>query len=115
MYKTAYADEAGASVKTLRDNERGLIQQSLDMLEAADQENADPMKGTEAIAFTRRLWMLLMEDLSQDGNALPTETRASLISIGLWILRESDDIRLGKSSNYRGLIDVSTSIRDGLK
>jgi flagellar protein FlaF len=38
-----------------------------------------------------------------------------LISIGLWIMREAEQIRLEKSSNFRGIIEVSTAIRDGLK
>jgi flagellar protein FlaF len=55
-----------------------------------------------------------MEDLSKPENDLPERLRADLISIGLWIMREAEDIRLEKSSNFRGIIEVSQNIRDGL-
>ena len=41
--------------------------------------------------------------------------RADLISIGLWIMREAEQIRLEKSSNFKGIIEVSAAIRDGLQ
>ncbi len=114
MYKTAYAQEAGASAKAMRDSERQVFQQSIDLLEKAETAGAGSMAATEAIVFVRRLWTLLLEDLSSDENSLPDEARASFISIGLWMLRESDEIRLGKSNNFRGLVEVNMTIRDGL-
>ena len=65
--------------------------------------------------YLRRLWGLLIEDLARPENDLPKALRADLISIGLWIMREAEEIRLEKSDNFKGLIDVSMSIRDGLK
>lgn len=115
MYKTAYAQENAASATTQRTLERRVIQQSIDLLSSAAAADAGALMKTEAIVFTRRLWTLLLEDLGNSDNALPEETRASLISVGLWVLRECDDIRLGKSNNFTGLVEVSTSIRDGLQ
>ena len=68
----------------------------------------------EAILFVRRLWGYLIEDLARPDNDLPQKLRADLISIGLWIMREAEQIRLETSSNFKGLIEVSTAIRDGL-
>ena len=115
MYKTAYAEEAGASAQTMRDSERQVFQQSIDLLKEAEAAGAGTMAATEAIVFARRLWTLLLEDLSSEENALPEEMRASFISIGLWVMRETEEIRLGKSNNFKGLIEVTTTIRDGLK
>ena len=50
-----------------------------------------------------------------DLNALPKELRANLISIGLWLLREAEDVRQGRSDNFDGLIEVSQIIRDGIQ
>ena len=44
----------------------------------------------------------------------PAALRANLISIGLWILKEADAIRLGRSTNYAGIADVCAIVRDGL-
>ena len=49
------------------------------------------------------------------GTGLPQDTRAQLISIGIWVLREADHIRQGRSASFGSLIDVNTMIRDGLK
>jgi flagellar protein FlaF len=46
---------------------------------------------------------------------LPQALRADLISIGLWIMREAEQIRLEKSANFKGIIEVSAAIRDGLQ
>jgi len=115
MYKTAYAQEADSSATVARDREYQVFQQSIDLLELAETEGVGTMAATQALVFSRRLWTVLLEDLSREENTLPAETRANFISIGLWVLRECQDISLGKSNNFRGLIDVSRSIQDGLK
>jgi flagellar protein FlaF len=53
--------------------------------------------------------------LARPENDLPQELRADLISIGIWIMREAEEIRLEKSDNLKGLIEVSMSIREGLQ
>jgi flagellar biosynthesis activator protein FlaF len=53
--------------------------------------------------------------LAKPENDLPQTLRAELISIGLWIMREAEQIRLETSTNFKGLIEVSTAIRDGLQ
>ncbi len=115
MHRMAYAQEVASSAKTARDGEREIVQQSIELLELADKAGAKSWEATEAILFTRRLWTLFLEDLGRNENSLPAEIQANLISIGLWVLRQCDEIRLRKSNNFRGLIEVSKSIRDGLK
>jgi flagellar protein FlaF len=61
------------------------------------------------------LWGVLVEDLAKPENDLPKPLRADLISVGLWIMREAEQIRLGKSENFKGLIEVSTVISEGLQ
>jgi len=57
---------------------------------------------------------VLIEDLAKPENDLPEQLRADLISIGLWVIREAEEIRLEKSTNFKGIIEVSENIRDGL-
>ncbi len=56
----------------------------------------------------------LVEDLANPENALPEELRAALISIGLWIMREAEAIRLGRSDDFSAMIEITAMIRDGL-
>ena len=65
--------------------------------------------------FLRQLWKALIEDLADSENDLPDVLRGDLISIGIWMLRETDAVEDGRSDVFRNLIEVSAMIRDGLK
>ena len=115
MYQFSYADIQTDSVADAKDRERQLLTRSIDMLAAAAAEGAQSMKAIEALHFMNRVWTSFVEDLGNADNALPKELRANLISIGLWLLREAEDVRQGRSDNFEGLIEVSQIIRDGIK
>jgi flagellar protein FlaF len=101
--------------KGARERERQAIDRSIELLREAEKAGVNSREAIEAVLYVRRLWGLLIEDLAGPENDLPKALRADLISIGLWIMREAEEIRLEKSDNFKGMIDVSMSIRDGLK
>ncbi|RVD51769.1 MULTISPECIES: flagellar biosynthesis regulator FlaF [unclassified Mesorhizobium] len=115
MYQFSYADVQSTSVTDAKDRERELLTRSIDMLSAAAAAGRDSMEAVEALNFTNRIWTVFVEDLGSSDNALPKELRANLISIGLWLLREAEDIRQGRTDNFEGLIEVSQIIRDGIQ
>ncbi|KQZ86992.1 flagellar biosynthesis regulator FlhF [Mesorhizobium sp. Root157] len=115
MYQFSYADIQTDSVADARDRERQLLSRSIDLLTAAASIGPDSMEAIEALHFTNRVWTTFVEDLGSSENALPKELRANLISIGLWVLRETEDIRQGRTSNFEGVIEVSQIIRDGIQ
>jgi len=115
MYQFSYADIQTDSVADAKDRERQLLSRSIDMLSAAAAVGRESMEAVEALHFTNRIWTAFVEDLGSSDNALPKELRANLISIGLWLLRETEDIRQGRANNFEGLIEVSQIIRDGIQ
>lgn len=115
MYQFSYADIQTDSVADARDRERQLLTRSIEMLISAQAAGTQSMEAIEAIHFMNRIWTSLVEDLGHPDNALPKELRANLISIGLWLLREAEDVRQGRSDNFEGLIEVSQIIRDGIQ
>ena len=115
MYQFSYADIQTDSVADAKDRERQLLTRSIDMLAAAAVAGRDSMEAIEALHFTNRVWTTFVEDLGSSDNVLPKELRANLISIGLWLLREAEDIRQGRTDNFEGLIEVSQIIRDGIQ
>jgi flagellar protein FlaF len=115
MYQFPYAEVLEETPQTARTREREAIQRSIDLLEAADKAGVQSREAVEALLFVRKLWSVLIEDLGKPENDLPKQLRADLISIGLWIMREAEQIRLEKSSNFKGIIEVSSNIRDGLE
>ena len=115
MYQFSYADIQTDSVADAKDRERQLLTKSIDLLTAANLAGVDSQEAVEAIHFMNRVWTSFVEDLGSSDNALPKELRANLISIGLWLLREGEDVRQGRSNNFEGLIEVSQIIRDGIQ
>jgi len=115
MYQFPYADVLENSSKLARERERQLFERCLELFKAADREGPNSTEAIEALAFCRRIWAAFLEDLASPDNALPNELRAEIISIGLWVVRETENIRLGKSTNFKALIDVTTALSEGLK
>ena len=114
MYKIAYNEVLEESPKEERAQERTALERSIAMLEAAQAAGPGSREAVDAILFVRKLWGIFIEDLATPENALPQKLRADLISIGLWVMRESEEIRLGRSANFVGIIDVSRTISEGL-
>lgn len=114
MYKIAYNEVLEESPKEERAQERTALERSIVMLEAAQAAGPGSREAVDAILFVRKLWGIFIEDLATPENALPQKLRADLISIGLWVMRESEEIRLGRSANFGGIIDVSRTISEGL-
>lgn len=115
MYQFSYADVQTDSIADARDRERQLLSRSIDLLSEARSAGTRSLAAVHALHFTNRIWTSLIEDLGSPENALPKELRANLISIGLWLLRESEDVRQGRSSSFDGLIEVTQIIRDGIQ
>ena len=114
MYQFSYAEVAQDTAADARERERMALDHSIDLLRRAEASGPRSRDAIEAIHATRSLWALLVEDLTSSENGLPDNLRAELISIGLWIMREAEAIRLGKSTNFQGILEISQIIRDGL-
>jgi flagellar biosynthesis activator protein FlaF len=115
MYHFSYAEIQTDSVADSRDRERQLLSRSIDLLREARDAGSQSRQATEAILFLNRVWTTFVEDLGSPDNSLPKDLRANLISIGLWLLREAEEVRQGRSNNFDGMIDISQIIRDGIQ
>ena len=67
----------------------------------------------DAVHRNRRLWSTLMADCSRDGNGLPEQTRASIISLAIWVDRHSSGVMRGQET-LDDLISVNRTIMEGL-
>jgi flagellar protein FlaF len=67
----------------------------------------------QALQDNLRLWSALKFDLASATNALSPELRAGLLSIALWVERQTAEV-LGGETGALDLIDVNRSILDGL-
>lgn len=114
MYETTYMEMLEEKTEQIRENERRAFDTAIDLLRRAQRSGRGSRDSVEALLFVNRLWTVLMEDLADHGNGLPEALRASLISIGIWVLRRSEDIRQGQVDDFSALIEVSETIRNGL-
>ena len=115
MYRFSYAEVIEDSAAECRQRERDIFQRAIALLKAADGSAHNSPQMLNAIVFVQRLWSFLISDLSSPDNGLPEKLRGQLISVGLWVMRESDLIVRGEASSVTALIDVNTMIKDGLK
>ncbi|TCR63667.1 flagellar biosynthesis regulator FlaF [Bosea sp. BK604] len=114
MYHSSYVDIAEGSATLARANEWRAIDRAVTLLEKARPTGAASPETIEAVTFQRDLWAILIEDLGSAENALPASLRASLISIGVFALKQGDKLRLGESEDFDSLIEINTMIRDSL-
>jgi flagellar biosynthesis activator protein FlaF len=115
MYQFPYAEVLEDAPKAARERERQALERSIELLQKAQASGARSQQATEALTYLRQLWTVFIEDLASPENDLPQALRADLISIGLWVMREAENIRLEKADSFKDLIDVSTAIAEGLQ
>jgi flagellar protein FlaF len=115
MYQFSYAEIMEDGVADSKDRERQVLDRSIALLAAATQQKGYSGRPSRRLFYTRRVWIRFIEDLAHPDNQLNDELRANLISIAIWILKECEKIRKRESTNFQGIIDVTTIIRDGLK
>lgn len=115
MYQFSYAEIMLDAVADAKERERQVLDRSIVLLTTAMEKGKYTREGIEALFYTRRVWVAFIEDLKNPENQLDVTLRANLISVAIWILKECERIRRRQSTNYQGIIDVTTIIRDGLK
>ncbi len=115
MFQFSYAEIMEDGVADAKSRERQVLDRSIELLQAAAEKGRNSPASVEAIYYTRRLWVRFIEDLGNEENQLESELRANLISIAIWVLKETEKIRKRESENFQGIIEITTIIRDGLK
>lgn len=106
--RAAQAYQASAAHRGLRAREADVFRRVIGALRAA--RHADPITRTRALADNRRLWIAVVDLVRDPENALPTDLRAAIASVGLSVQREMN--RDAPDMDF--LIAVNENIADGL-
>jgi flagellar protein FlaF len=114
MYQHLYEEIASETSARIRQNEIRAFDHAIALLRSAIKSGKGTRESVEALFFLNRLWTTIIEDLSEPGNAYPDELKANLISIGIWVLRQAEDLRQGRQDNFQSVLDINQMIRDGL-
>jgi flagellar biosynthesis activator protein FlaF len=104
------------ATETPRQTEYRLFGQVTRALVAA-RDAGDTARGTpdwhKALLWNRRLWLALQGDLAADGNGLPDELKARLISVAIWVDKHSRKVMKGEGE-INPLIEVNRQVMGGL-
>jgi flagellar biosynthesis activator protein FlaF len=114
MYQFSYAEVIDESPREMRAREREAMDRAIQLLRTAQEKGSGTREVVDALFYLRRLWSIFLEDLNNPNNELPQQLRAGLISIGIWINKEIDRVRTGKTKDLTPLIEINEIIRDGL-
>jgi len=115
MYRFSYAEvQEDASGETRAREQRGL-DHAIALLQRGAACGPRSPEAIEAVRFLQELWGFFIQDLTDPNNDLAGQLRADLVSIGLWVIKESDRVISEQTQSFADLIDVNMTIRDGLK
>lgn len=115
MYRFSYAEILDESATLNRERERLALDQAVELLTLAGKTGSGSREVMAAVTYVQKLWGFFIADLADANNELPRELRATLASLGLWVIQECDRVIAGTGGNITLLIEVNTAIRDGLK
>jgi len=82
------------------------------LMDAKDLPKLD-VKLHDALLWNRQLWSALATDCAVEGNMLPKQLRASIISISIWVGKYSSQVARGDET-IQALIDINKNIMEGL-
>ncbi|OYX15280.1 MAG: flagellar biosynthesis regulator FlhF [Rhizobiales bacterium 32-66-8] len=115
MYKFSYAEILEESGAINRERERLALDHAIELMQLADAAGPRSKEVYTAVDYVQKLWSFFIKDLADPHNELAENLRVNLVSIGLWVMSETDHIVHERSKNFTGLIDVTRAIRDGLR
>lgn len=67
----------------------------------------------DALNWNNQVWDTFVQDVGTEGNMLPRELRAAIVSLGIWVSRETNLVTSGEG-DIEALISVNKAIMRGL-
>ena len=113
MSYQSYAAQAKAS-ESPRDLEIRAVSFVTRQLIEANTTGGDLLARIRALNANMRLWAVMVEDLSQPGNALPTAIKARYVSLGSFAKRHSV-ASLMDGSDMSTLIQINTDVLEAFE
>jgi flagellar protein FlaF len=99
-----------------REVEANLLLKSASRLQAVrDRWDTDKGDFSDALAFNRKLWTILVTEVTESGNPLPREIRQNVANLGLFIIKQSISLLIDpKPQPLASLIDINRNLAAGL-
>lgn len=102
-----------AHMRTDRDNEYSVLSYVTRHLQHA-LKTTDHNQMVRAIGMNINLWTVFSVDLAQPNNGLPDQTKAGLLSLAIYSIKQSHRV-LSESASAASLIEINLRIMKGLR
>ncbi|RMF11982.1 MAG: flagellar biosynthesis regulatory protein FlaF [Alphaproteobacteria bacterium] len=102
-----------ARTESPRETEYRLFAQVTGALIKAKERGVKDGQFVDALDWNRRMWSTFTTDCGLEGNRLPDELRAKIISIGIWVSKYTSEV-IRADGDIDALIDVNRAIMEGL-
>jgi flagellar protein FlaF len=112
--RDAYAETVADGGESGRSRELEAFERLVGALERGRRDGAGSAAEIEALRLTRAVWVFLIEEMVNPDSPLDADTRANIGSLGLWSVREVEEISSGRKRGLQPLIDVAEEVREGL-
>lgn len=112
MSLKAYQKTQNATEKPQQTEYRLFTEVTRSLIEVKDLPKLD-VRLHEALHWNRQMWSTLATDCSVEGNKLPDQLRAQIISISIWVGRYSSQVARGEE-DIQALIDINKNVMEGL-
>lgn len=100
-------------IQSPKDSEAKVISAITKGLERHASEGYKSSQLKDYLVKNQRLWVAVRNDTGSEGNLLPTDLRAKLVSISIWVERHTASVLTGKD-DVQELINVNHRVIAGL-
>lgn len=115
MLNAAFDETLEDDQAQARSRERDLLDEATNAIRKAAAEPADAALRINALQFNMRVWSFFLQDLASDENETPNELKASLISIGIFVLKHLQKMRTDPALGFDPIVEINKTIAKGLQ
>ncbi len=109
------AEEAKFKFDNKREMDAAAFSQAAYVMDQARQKLDDKELGERALKYNQMLWSIVQADVSQSDNALPEELKANLMSLSIYVDKQTTKGLSNPSDElFDGLISMNLNIAEGL-
>ena len=103
-----------AATENYRDTEYRLLGAVTGALVRSRDGHGSLQDKVKAVLWNDKVWNAFMCDLSSPDNQLPKALRGALVSLSIWVSKETQRI-LDNEADLDGLININRQIMEGLR
>ena len=109
------AEETKFKFDNKREMDAAAFSQAAYVMDQARQKLGDKELGERALKYNQMLWSIVQADVSQADNTLPEELKANLMSLSLYVDKQTTvGLKDPTDELFDGLISINLNIAEGL-